>query len=83
MAEGDKPLTHAGNIKKPSIPVIIRWVKTVWECILIEMVRKSYLRCGISNKMDGTKDDALYEDFLREGVAETEVSDYGWANFFS
>ena len=35
------------------------------------MVHKSYLKCGISNKMDGTKDDASYEDFLGEGVAET------------
>ena len=35
------------------------------------MVCKS-LKCSISNKMDGTKDDVLYEDFLDEGVAETE-----------
>jgi len=36
------------------------------------MVYKSYLKCGISDKMDGTKDDALYEDFLGDGVAENE-----------
>jgi len=33
------------------------------------MVCKSYLKCAFSNKTDGTKDD---EDFLGEGVAETE-----------
>jgi len=52
MAEGDKPLTPAGNIKRPSIPVVIGSVKTMWECIPIEIVHKSYLKCGISNKMD-------------------------------
>jgi len=82
MAEGDKPLTPAGNIKRLSIPVVIGWVKTVWEHIPIEMVCKSYLKCGISNKMDGTKDYALYKDFLGKGVAETEdvaktISDFG------
>jgi len=44
----------------------------MWEHIPEEMVFKSYLKCGISNKMDGTKDNALYEDFLGEDVAETE-----------
>ena len=40
------------------------------------MVHKSYLKCSISNKKDGTKDDALYEDFLGKGVAKTkDVSD--------
>jgi len=34
--------------------------------------------------MDGTKDDVLYEDFLDEGVAETEdVSDSnGYADYY-
>jgi len=36
------------------------------------MVCISFLKCTISNKMDGTEDDALYEDFLGEGFAETE-----------
>jgi len=44
----------------------------MWEYIPIEMVHKSYLKCGISNKLSGIKDDALYEDFLGECVAETE-----------
>ena len=68
MAECDKPLTHAGIIKRPSIYVVIVWVKTVWGRIPVTVVCKSYLKCGISNWMDGT-DDGLYEDFLHEGVA--------------
>jgi len=50
MTEGDKPLTLAGNRTRPLIPVVIVWAKTAWERIPIEMVPKSYLKCGISNK---------------------------------
>ena len=32
--------------------MVIGWVKTAYECIPEEMVWKSYLKCGISNKMD-------------------------------
>ena len=48
------------------------------------MACKSYLKCSISNKMDGTKDDALYEDFLGEGVAETEdlAVNNGYADYY-
>ena len=49
------------------------------------MVRKSFLKCGISNKMDGTEDDALYEDFLGECVAETEdvVDSDGYGDYYN
>ena len=57
-----------GNLKRLSIPLVIRWVKTVWERVPVEMVCKSFLKCG----MDRTEDESLYEDFLGEGVAETE-----------
>jgi len=44
----------------------------MWGHIMKQMVCESFLKCGISNKMDGTEDDTLYEDFLGIGVAETE-----------
>ena len=56
------------------------------------MVPKSFLKCGISNKMDGTEDDALYEDVADSGgygnyydysVATCEIPDYDWVSFFA
>jgi len=85
MGESGTPLTAAGNLSRPSIPVVIGWVKTVWECIPVEMVCRSYWKYGISNKMDETKDDALYEGFLgKESVAETGdmADDDGYANYY-
>jgi len=48
------------------------------------MVYKSYLNCGISNKVDGTKDDVLYEDFLGGGVDETEdvMDNDGYTDYY-
>ena len=56
----------------------------MWGCIPEEMVCKSFLKCGISNKMDGMEDDALYEDFHGECVAKTEdVTDSdGYGNYY-
>jgi len=51
------------------------------------MVCKYYLNLkrGISNEMDGTKDNVLYEDFLGEGVAETEdvVYNDGYPDYYN
>ena len=38
------------------------WVKETWEDIPAEMVKKSFLKTGIPNSMDGTEDDHLWQD---------------------
>ena len=45
---------------KPDITLVVAWVKEAWESIPAEMVKKSFLKCGIANAMDGSEDDALY-----------------------
>ena len=69
-------MTAADNLKRPSIPLAIESVKTVWEHIPKKMVCKSFLKCGISNNIDTTEDDDQFEDFFQEGVAKTwDVAD--------
>jgi len=53
-------------------------VKTKCEHIPEQMVHKSLLKCGISKKMARTEDNALYEDFLGEGIAETGCGGDQW-----
>ena len=36
------------------------------------MVSKSFMTCGISNALDGTKDDAIYEEEIPEIIAEED-----------
>ena len=42
------------------------------------MVVKSFLKCGISNSMDGTEEDELYNDFvsLRDGEGGSSVVEH-------
>ena len=73
MKTDDKELTAGGNLKKPGLCLVTSWVKTSWEDIPKEMVIKSFLKMGISNRMDGTEDDLLWDS--KSGSEEEVESD--------
>ena len=66
-------LTAKGNLKRPPLPTVVTWVKKVWEDIPEAMIKKSFLKCCISNKMDSSKDDILWQD--EESDRETDEED--------
>ena len=37
-----------------------------WDSIPAEMIQRSFLKCGIANDMDGSEEDVLYDDLLRD-----------------
>lgn len=58
----DRPaFTKGGNLKKPDITLIAQWVKQAWNEIPPEMIIKSFKKCCISNKLDGTEDDVVFQ----------------------
>ena len=57
MYTDDKELT-----KRPSLSRVPTWVKEAWENTPAEMVKKSFLKIGIFNSMNGTEDDHLWPD---------------------
>lgn len=42
--------------------MLLRWVKEAWENLDDEIIVRSFKKTGISNEMDGTEDDALWDD---------------------
>ena len=52
----------AGKRKVASRNLFLRWIKQFWRKIAEEMVKKSFLTCGISNALDGTEDNAICEE---------------------
>ena len=55
-------LTHAfGRQKKPSEELILSWIAGAWQDISEEMIESSFLKCGITNSLDGSEDDLVYE----------------------
>ena len=53
------------NMKRPSIPLILSWIRDAWHDIPSQMIVKSFKKCCISNAMDGSEDDALYSDLVK------------------
>ena len=58
--------TLAGKQKAPSRNLVLRWVHEAWREIPVEMVAKSFKTCGISNSLDGTEDNELYNEEAHE-----------------
>ena len=76
MLNGEKTLTKAGNLKRPDLGTVCSWVVKAWDKIPADMVIRSFLKCGISNSMDGTQDDELYSDSIRsDSVSSSSVDD--------
>ena len=75
MVTGPFEFTPAGKKKAPSRNLVLRWIKQSWSEIPEEMVRKSFLTCGISNALDGTEDDAIYEEEQGNDAEEDEMDE--------
>ena len=55
-------VTPAGRVKRPSIFNVCEWVKNSWQRVKNETIIKSFKKSGISNALDGSEDDILYEE---------------------
>lgn len=51
------------------------WVIKAWESIPADMLMRSFLKYEISNSMDGTEDDALFNEFTSGSSVSDSVSD--------
>ena len=62
MLEGEKSFTPAGNMRAAPLDIICKWVLDSWNDWDVEMIQDSFKKCGISNALDGTEDDILWDD---------------------
>ena len=49
-------------MKRPSISYVWQWVKNSWQWFKSETIVKPLKKCGISNALDGSEGDVLYEE---------------------
>jgi hypothetical protein len=61
IIQGPVDLTKGSNRRPQSNEIIMKWVKQSWDTISQEMVRKSFLKCGILLEMDGSQYHLIYE----------------------
>jgi len=74
MIEGQKSFTAGVNIKAASLSTVCCWVNEAWRELSQEMVSHSFKKSGISNVVDGTEDDILW-DGEEEETIEVESND--------
>ena len=72
MSESVRELTPAGRIRRPSYETVVDWVNRSWNALDVNLIRRSFKCCGISNKRDGTEDDWIF-DYRR--LEQTKSSD--------
>ena len=53
--------TATGRQKKPSEELICLWIADAWREIPTDMIESSFLKCGITNHVDGSEDHLVYE----------------------
>ena len=51
---------------------VCQWVKESWQELSKEMVECSFKKCGISNALDGTEDDLVWEEEEDSSQVEEE-----------
>jgi hypothetical protein len=61
MTCGSASLTKNGNLKRPDYGIMCQWIIDCWNEIPQSLVIESFKKCGISNLMDGSEDNFLYE----------------------
>jgi len=69
-------ITPKGRVKRSLISNVCEWVKNSWQRVKSETIVKSLKKCGISNALDVSEDDILYEesDALSENNHEDDFS---------
>ena len=55
-----------------SLVTVCQWVKESWRELSKEMVERSFKKCGISNALDGTEDDLVWEEEEDSSQVEEE-----------
>jgi hypothetical protein len=76
-------LMPTGRMKRPTIPHVYEWVKTLWESVEQEIILKSSKKCGNSNALDDTEDDVLFEESeSSDNNNESDSSDEDFRGFY-
>lgn len=62
METGEHTFTPSGRQRAATPDLLCQWVKESWDDVKVEIVTKSFRKCGISNALDGTEDDEIFAD---------------------
>ena len=82
MMSGEKTFTPGGQLRAASLVTVCQWVKESWQELSKEMVERSFKKCGISNTLDGTEDDLVWEEEPDCDVYDDRITPEQWQELF-
>ena len=62
MVNGPFTYTPSGKKRAPSKELVLTWINRAWNGIPQDLIEKSFKSCGIANALDGSEDDAVWEE---------------------
>ena len=75
MVNGPFTYTPSGKKRAPSKELVLTWIDRAWNGILQDLTEKSFKSCGIANALDGSEDDAVWEEENEETEDGEEIID--------
>lgn len=80
MVNGDHTFTAGGKMRKPTNKVLLQWVKESWDSLSEALIVKSFKKVGISNALDGTEDECLWDSDSSDSDSDAELEFPGVCN---
>ena len=65
-----KIVSFAESEGKPTLLEVVEWVLSVWNELNPAIIKKGFLKCCISNNLDGSQDDILWREEEEEEEEE-------------
>ena len=75
-ASGTHSFTKGERMRKPELEEICQWIVDAWQELDPQIIVHSFKKCCISNALDGSEDDILWEDQATSDTTSTEDNDY-------
>ena len=71
MVNGPFTYTPSGKKRAPSKELVLTWINCAQNGIPQDLTEKSFKSCGIANALDGSEDDAVWEE-ENEGTKDAD-----------
>ena len=77
LTSDEHSFTAGGRMRQPTLSDVVCWIRSVWEELDPVIIQRGFLKCCISNALDGTEDDAVWTEQSAPSAAEDDVDDDG------
>ena len=75
ISSDDHSFTAGGRMRKAELTTICTWVKEAWEELSPDIIIKAFKKCTISNALDGSEDDCVWQDKAESDDENAEFED--------